>query len=74
MKPLLFANWGSINRLFCSAMWMVALVLALVILVHSVNASAGCAGRSIAPGTPAGIAPATSACVSGTSHARPLGR
>jgi hypothetical protein len=32
--PLGFVDWRSVNRLFCGLMWMVALVLALIVLLH----------------------------------------
>ena len=34
MRPLLFVNWRSVHRGFCGVMWVVAVVLAVVVLVH----------------------------------------
>jgi hypothetical protein len=31
---LQFVNWRSVNAAFCAIMWMVAFVLAVVIVVH----------------------------------------
>jgi hypothetical protein len=42
VKPLLFANWHAINRLFCSLIWMVALLLAMAILMHFVGTASAC--------------------------------
>jgi hypothetical protein len=36
MHPLLFVNWSSVSRLFRGLMWLVAIVLAGVIVVHLV--------------------------------------
>jgi hypothetical protein len=41
MRPLLFVNWSSVNVMFRGLMWLVAIVLAGVIVVH------------LAPATPA---------------------
>jgi hypothetical protein len=32
--PLGFVDWRSVNRLFCGLIWMVALVLALIVIAH----------------------------------------
>jgi hypothetical protein len=32
MSPLLFVNWRRVNSLFCAVMWIVAIVLAAVII------------------------------------------
>ena len=29
-----FVNWQRVNAMYCGVMWMIALVLAVVILVH----------------------------------------
>jgi len=50
MKPLLLADWGAINRRFCLFMWLVALALITVILLHFVQSSRPCVGRQVAPG------------------------
>ena len=34
MHPLLFVNWSSVNALFRGLMWIAAIVLAAVIVVH----------------------------------------
>jgi hypothetical protein len=40
VNPLLFANWRLINKAFCIGMWLVALMLVGVILIHG-QAGAG---------------------------------
>jgi hypothetical protein len=59
MNPLLFADWGRMNRLFTKIMWAVAAVLACV--VFAVLASAG-------PAAPA--APTPHPAAAGTGNAR----
>ena len=39
MHPLLFVNWASVSRVFRGLMWLVAIVLAGVIVVHLVPAA-----------------------------------
>ncbi len=39
MHPLLFVNWSSVNRMFRGLMWLCAIVLATVIVVHLMPAS-----------------------------------
>ena len=34
MNPLLFADWRLINKAFCIGMWLVALLLVGVIVIH----------------------------------------
>ena len=34
MRPLLFVNWRSVHRAFCGVMWLIAVVLAVVVLAH----------------------------------------
>ena len=34
MNPLLFVNWGSVSSMFRGVMWLIAIVLAGVIVVH----------------------------------------
>ena len=34
MHPLLFVNWCSVNRMFRGLMWLCAIALAAVIVVH----------------------------------------
>ena len=36
MHPLLFVNWSSVSSLFRGLMWIVAIVLAGLIVVHLV--------------------------------------
>ena len=45
MSPLLLANWREINRIFCTIVWIVALVLVAVIAGHLAGASSGCLSR-----------------------------
>lgn len=47
MNPLLFADWRRINRSFTKLMWMLAAILACVVLV--VANSAGAHHHSPAP-------------------------
>jgi hypothetical protein len=51
MRPLLLADWRAIHRRFCVLVWLVALVLAMVILLHVVRSPSACASRSAAPGS-----------------------
>ncbi len=39
MHPLLFVNWASVSRMFRGLMWLLAIVLAGVIMVHLVPAT-----------------------------------
>jgi hypothetical protein len=39
MHPLLFVNWSSVNGMFRGLMWIAAIVLAGVIVVHFIAAS-----------------------------------
>lgn len=34
MRPLLFVNWRSVHRGFRGVMWVIAVVLAVVVLAH----------------------------------------
>lgn len=36
MHPLLFVNWSSVSSMFRGLMWIVAIVLAVVVVVHLV--------------------------------------
>jgi hypothetical protein len=36
MRPLLFVNWSSVSAMFRGLMWLAAVVLAAVIVVHLV--------------------------------------
>jgi hypothetical protein len=40
MHPLLFVNWSSVSSMFRALMWIMAIVLAGVIIVHLVPGSA----------------------------------
>lgn len=35
MRPLLFVNWRSVHRGFCGLMWVIAVILAVVLLAHA---------------------------------------
>jgi hypothetical protein len=39
VQPLGFVNWRTVNRYFCVLMWVVAIVLALIVLTHLVHAA-----------------------------------
>ncbi len=34
VKPLLFVNWRRVHTGFCAVMWIVAVILAIVVLAH----------------------------------------
>jgi hypothetical protein len=40
MHPLLFVNWSSVNKMFRGLMWLCAIALAVMIVVHLLPASA----------------------------------
>lgn len=40
MNPLLFVNWRAVSSMFRGLMWLVAIVLACVIIIHLVPATA----------------------------------
>ncbi|HUA49669.1 MAG TPA: hypothetical protein VMA77_30840 [Solirubrobacteraceae bacterium] len=40
MQPLLFVNWSWVNAMFRGLMWIVAIVLAALIVIHFVPATA----------------------------------
>ena len=40
MRPLLFVNWSAVSSMFRGLMWIAAIVLAAVIVIHLVPASA----------------------------------
>jgi len=50
MKPLLLADWNAIHRRFCVLLWLVAIGLAMVILLHFAERSPACASTAAAPG------------------------
>lgn len=35
MRPLLFVNWRSVHRGFCGVMWVIAVVLAVIVIAHT---------------------------------------
>jgi hypothetical protein len=39
MHPLLFVNWSSVSRMFRGLMWLCAIALAAVIVIHLIPAS-----------------------------------
>ena len=39
MQPLAFVNWRTVNRYFCALMWLVAFVLALIVITHLAHAA-----------------------------------
>ncbi len=64
MNPLLFADWGRMNRLFTKLMWTVAAVM--VCVVFGVLATAGTPARGSATArTPAAAAGMRAAPASG---------
>ncbi len=40
MGPLAFVNWRVVNEHFCTLMWVIAVVLAVVVLTHLGGSSA----------------------------------
>jgi hypothetical protein len=34
MKPLSFVNWRSVHAMFCGLMWIIAVILAVVVIMH----------------------------------------
>ncbi|HUA06940.1 MAG TPA: hypothetical protein VMB27_23745 [Solirubrobacteraceae bacterium] len=39
MHPLLFVNWSSVSKMFRGLMWLAAIALAAVIVIHLVPAA-----------------------------------
>lgn len=39
MRPLLFVNWASVSAKFRGLMWLIAIVLVVVIVIHVVPGS-----------------------------------
>ena len=66
MNPLLFADWGRMNRLFTRVMWAVAVVLVCVVFVAlaapttSSHAASGAPARATHSVAPAAAAAASS--------------
>jgi hypothetical protein len=58
MRPLLFVNWRQVSSRFTALMWLVACVLAVVVLLH-LPGGAGAAPASAHVGTPLGHTAAT---------------
>jgi hypothetical protein len=52
MRPLLFVDWSSVNARFTALMWAVAVVLALVVLVHVLPSGGAHAAHHVAAGGP----------------------
>jgi hypothetical protein len=44
-----FENWHTVNAVYCGLMWFLAIVLALVILVHGVPQGAPPAHHAVPP-------------------------
>jgi hypothetical protein len=42
-----FVNWQAVNAIYCGVIWMIALVLVLVILVHGGPQSAPAAHHAV---------------------------
>jgi hypothetical protein len=58
MRPLLFVNWRQVSSRFTALMWLVACVLAVVVLLH-LPGGAGPAPASAHVGSPLGQTAAT---------------
>jgi len=41
MGPFAFVNWRLVNERFCALMWVIAAVLAIVVLMHVSGTAAG---------------------------------
>ena len=63
MNPLLFADWGRMNRLFTRVMWAVAVVMVCVVCVAlaapASRSHAAPAAHSVTPAAIAGSSAAT---------------
>jgi hypothetical protein len=35
VKPLLFVNWRRVHAMFCGSMWIIAVILAVVVIIHT---------------------------------------
>jgi hypothetical protein len=35
VKPLLFVNWRRVHAMFCGLMWIIVVILAVVVIVHT---------------------------------------
>jgi hypothetical protein len=69
MNPLLFADWGRLNRLFSRAMWTVAAVLILVVCVAA--AASGPIARAAPDGRSDSGVSASDVSASTTHSSRP---
>jgi hypothetical protein len=65
MNPLLFADWGRMNRLFTRVMWAVAVVLVCAVCVALATPTTKSRTSS-----PAGIHPASPAVAAAAGSAR----
>lgn len=71
MNPLLFADWGRMNRLFTRVMWVVVVIMLCVVCVAlaapAPKSHASPAVRTPAPGVhPAAVAAPQAAAADGT--------
>jgi hypothetical protein len=37
MRPLMFANWRTINAWFCALMWIIVVVLLVIVFGHLIH-------------------------------------
>ena len=51
MKPLLFVNWRQVSSRFTALMWLVACILAVVVLVHVPGSNVPARAWARVPGT-----------------------
>jgi hypothetical protein len=74
MNPLLFADWGRMNRLFTRVMWIVVVIMLFVVCVAlaapAPRSHAASAVQSPAVASPGVHPPAPQAAVAGTSSVR----
>jgi hypothetical protein len=70
MNPLLFADWGRLNRLFIRVMWAVAVVMVCVVCIAA--AAPAPKSRAAAAAHPVGAHPAMPAAapISGAAAVR----
>jgi hypothetical protein len=47
MGPLNLVNWRRVNAGFCSAMWLLAFLLAVLVLAHGISASSAAAQATL---------------------------
>jgi len=53
MRPLLFVNWRHVSSRFTALMWLVACILAVVVLLHVPGGNAPAQASARVPGTAA---------------------